>query len=181
MTTPTTAPTANAAPPNSIPHDEDENDVPSPRVGSQTKDPTTVEALLNRSSLPKNERFRHSANHRYPLRSRPNLIQHVCQNPTEEITHYTFNLMCSANLICKGDDTKETIDSLLKGPHESIWERSLSNDWCRVAQGNDFSVKGTDTIEFINRKEVPPDKKVTCASIVFLTKDLLKMRSIEFP
>ena len=89
------------------------------------------------------------------------------QNPTEEnVADYTFNPECSANLICKDDGTKETIDSLLKGSHESIWERSLRNDWGRLAQGNNFGSKGTDTIEFINRKEVPPDKKVTHASIV---------------
>ena len=167
MTTPTTSHAPSAAPPTIIPCDEDEHDAPSPRVGSQAPDPATVEALLNRSSLPKNARFRNSTNHRYPLRSRSNLIQHVHQNPTEEnLAAYTFNPTCSANLIYKDDGTKETIDSLLKGPHKSIWEQSLSNEWGRLAQSNNSGVKGTDTIEFIIRKEVPPDKKVTYATMV---------------
>lgn len=134
MKTPTTPPTPSAAPPTIIPHDEDECDAPSPRVGSQAPDPITVEALLNRSSLPKNARFRNSTNHRYPLRSRSNLIQHAHQNTNEEnLADYTFNPTCSANLIYKDDGTKETIDSLLKGPHKSIWEQSLRNEWGRLA------------------------------------------------
>ena len=51
--TPTSPPKANATPPNITPHHDDEHDPPSLRVGFQAPDPMSVEALLNRSSLPK--------------------------------------------------------------------------------------------------------------------------------
>ena len=118
--------------PNIIPYDDSEYDTQSPRVGVQHSDPVTVQTLLNPSSLPKNSRFKNTMDHSYPLRSRSKLniiLQHMHSNPTEEnIAEYMFNPTYSANLICKDDGTKETIDSLLAGPAKATWQRSLSND-----------------------------------------------------
>ena len=46
---------------------------------------------------------------------------------------------------------KETIDSVLAGEDNDRWARSLSNEWGRLSQGNDFGTKGTNTIEFIRK------------------------------
>ena len=51
------------------------------------------------------------------------------------------------------DGTKETIDSVLKG--HDIWNRSLINDWVRLANGNIHSVSSSNTIEFIFKSDVP--------------------------
>lgn len=66
-----------------------------------------------------------------------------------------------ANNVHRCYGTKETIDSLLDGPHKEIWHKSLSNDRALLDQGNDFETKVTDTIEFIRKSDVPFGKKVT--------------------
>ena len=48
---------------------------------------------------------------------------------------------------------KETIDSLRK-KFQDIWDKSLSNEWGRLAQGNRHSVIATNTIEFIGFKDL---------------------------
>ena len=55
---------------------------------------------------------------------------------------------------------------LLRGPANDIWSRSTSNEFGRLAQGNDFGVEGSDTIRFIAPHQVPFDRKVTYASFV---------------
>lgn len=59
-----------------------------------------------------------------------------------------------------------TIDALINGKDKNIWNQSLSNEYGRLAQGNDAGVKGSDTIEFIRHTEVPTNKKVTYANFV---------------
>ena len=44
---------------------------------------------------------------------------------------------------------KETIDTLLQGPMKETWQKAISNDFGRLAQGNIHGVLVTDTIEFI--------------------------------
>jgi len=41
------------------------------------------------------------------------------------------------------------MDSLHKVINAPVWERSLSNEWGRLARGNDAGVKGTETVDFI--------------------------------
>ena len=60
---------------------------------------------------------------------------------------------------------KQTLDNLLNskdGP--TRWTPALSNEWGRLAQGNDAGVEHTDTIDFIFSHEVPTHKKVTYAT-----------------
>ena len=60
---------------------------------------------------------------------------------------------------------KQTLDALLKSEHgPTRWSPALSNEWGRLAQGNNHGVESTDTIEFVLYKSVPHDKKVTYAS-----------------
>jgi len=126
-----------------------------------------MKQLHHPSNLPKNLRFNNTKEHKYNLRSKPHLIQHTHSNHNDQdIAEYIFNPHFSDNHIYKSDGTKETIDTLLQGPDKHIWTKSLSNDWGRLAQGNDSGVKGTDTIKFISKSEVPYDKKVTYASFV---------------
>jgi len=60
---------------------------------------------------------------------------------------------------------KENIDTLLAS-NRPCWERSLSNEWGQLAQGNKYSVLPTDTIEFIAQSLVPKDRDVTYAQFV---------------
>ena len=57
------------------------------------------------------------------------------------------------------------MDSLLK-KDPLIWGRALSNEWGRLAQGNDYGILGTDTIEFILKSAIPRTADITYASFV---------------
>ena len=94
-------------------------------------------------------------------------MQHIYQNWDESsIAEYAFNLIFSVNHIYDKEGKKETINSLLSEHHKNIWNKSLSNEWRRLAQRNDAGVNRTNTIMFIPRTEVPDDKKVTYATMV---------------
>ena len=47
---------------------------------------------------------------------------------------------------------------------KTCWYPALSNEWGRLAKGNDNGVAFTNTIEFISKNGVPTNKKVTYAS-----------------
>ena len=68
--------------------------------------------------------------------------------------------------IYRPDGKKETIDTILKGSDRAIWLQSLSNEWGRLAQGNDNGVRSTDTIDFITKAEVPSGRDITYATFV---------------
>ena len=59
-----------------------------------------------------------------------------------------------------------TLDKVLKGSQKDIWEKSASNEFGRLAQGNRFGVQYRDGMEFIHKKDVPQDRKITYASFV---------------
>jgi hypothetical protein len=61
---------------------------------------------------------------------------------------------------------RQTVDQLLHGPNSIIWNKSMSNELGRLAQGNDVGIKATDTIDFIYKNEIPNDRKVTYANFV---------------
>ena len=61
---------------------------------------------------------------------------------------------------------KETIDTLRASVNGAVWEQALSNEWGRLAQGNNNGISYTDTIEFIQKAQVPADRDVTYASFV---------------
>ena len=60
---------------------------------------------------------------------------------------------------------KQSLDSLLKGPTKNIWERALTNELGRLAQGIN-NIEGNDVVDFIHHHEVPQDKIVTYANMV---------------
>jgi hypothetical protein len=70
------------------------------------------------------------------------------------------------NHIYNTNGKKETINTLLSGTNGATWTTSLSNEFGRLAQGFGTSIVGTDTIEFIQCKEVPSEKKVTHGNFI---------------
>ena len=76
------------------------------------------------------------------------------------------------NHIFKADGKKQTIDGLLNSIDRATWTKSLRNEWGRLAQGNVHGVTGTDTIEFISKKDVPTGRRVTYATYVLDHKTL---------
>ena len=54
---------------------------------------------------------------------------------------------------------------LINGPDRKIWERSFENELAQLAQGI-RGVKGTNTVIFILKSQVPKYKKVTYCKIV---------------
>ena len=53
-----------------------------------------------------------------------------------------------------------TVD-LIKVTHDKTWTQALSNEWRRLAKGNNNCVLSTDTIKFIEPSKVPTGKQVT--------------------
>ena len=62
------------------------------------------------------------------------------------------------------EGTRLSLDKLMK--KDSIWITSLSNELGRVMKGAGNRIKGTDTMEFIAKDQVPKHKKVTYANFV---------------
>jgi len=155
-------PTSKAKDVHIIPFDQDEaphkNKIDTPQVTIQ---------VLNPTSLPKNVRYRNTPQSQYNLRSKHHLIHHISPNYTEDdIAEYVFTHHNYINHIYDENGKRETIDSLLQGKSSQVWIRSLSNEWGRLANGNDAGIKGTQTIAFIPKSLVPSDKKVTYATMV---------------
>ena len=116
------------------------------------------------ASLPKNTRFRNQRQHRYPLRSLANHTSDphnpfLFTNPT--VSH-----------IYSPEGKRMTMDALLNSKESRTWTRSLSNEWGRLASGNIYGVKGTKTIRFIRKGQVPKDRDVTYATFVCSIKPL---------
>ena len=61
---------------------------------------------------------------------------------------------------------EESLNTLLQGTLADTWGTSLSNELVRLSQGI-RNVKVNDVIDFISHKEVPTNKKVTYASMVY--------------
>ena len=59
---------------------------------------------------------------------------------------------------------KMKILDLLQGDDRVRWNKSMSNELGRLAQGNIHGVKYSDTMRFIHKDKVPPNKKVTYAN-----------------
>ena len=78
-------------------------------------------------------------------------------HPTKHYINHIYN-----DVTGKG----ETIDSLLRGKDAIIWNGALVNEWGRLANRNKYGVKGTNTIIFIPKSELPPNAKVTYATFV---------------
>jgi hypothetical protein len=58
------------------------------------------------------------------------------------------------------------MDTLLSGNDAKTWVTALSNELGCLAQGISNRVVATDTIDFIQRTEVPPEKEVTYGNFI---------------
>ena len=72
---------------------------------------------------------------------------------------------------------RESIDSLLTGTNSNTWSKAVSNEFGRLTKGNIHGVKYTDTMEFIDKSEVPLGQKVTYGSF---TCDHLPLKEEEY-
>ena len=106
---------------------------------------------------------------KYNLRSRK-----VQPQATQSLLAQHIFSTHTASHIYNSDGHKETINSLLFGPAHEVWQQAMSNEWGRLAQGNDNGINFTDTIDFIHRHDVPSQQKVTYGSFVCNFKPLKK-------
>ena len=96
---------------------------------------------------------------RYNLRSRPKesdtympAAQHI----------FTPNI----NHIYNPEGKRLTMADLLAGETAETWNKSMSMELGRLAQGNKYGVESTDTIDIILKTDVPVNEKVTYAQCV---------------
>ena len=130
----------------------DDEEQPSPQVRVEPINNAPVASLINPSSMPKNTHFKNQGASKYNLRSQQNASSFhlMAQNLID--SHFL-------QLTRTPQGQRETMGSLLRGPHHKIMKRSHSNDWGRLAQGNDYRVRATDIIDFIHKIEVLLGKK----------------------
>ena len=67
---------------------------------------------------------------------------------------------------------KQSIDNLLAGPDSKTWQRSTANELGRLADGIPGRVKGTGTIGFLHRRDIPRGRTVTYSNFVCDLKPL---------
>merc|ERR1712012_487590 len=87
----------------------------------------------------------------------------VAPNEKEPWTHYMYPT-CN-HIYDKTTGKRLTIDKL-RATNTTRWNRALSNEWGRLAQGNDHGVVAQDAIDFILVHEVPSGRAVTYAQFV---------------
>ena len=139
---------------------------PEPLSSTTRKDLTTI--IIN--TLKKNnQKTIPSSRHRYNLRTRRRHGTNFRHMATQNlVAQHVFSQQhpSALHIINKKSGKKENIDSLLKGPERERWLQAASNEFGRLAQGNKYGVKATDTINFIPKSDVPHDRKVTYGSFV---------------
>ena len=150
-------------------------DTAPPRVqleGTRQNTPTCFDRTITTTALDpihtelKNRRFNNSRAHRYPLRSLSRRLR------SNAVATHSSSRDHFVNHVFDAKGTRLSIDTLLKGKDNTIWTRSLSNEWGRLLDGNDFGVQGTKTCHFISRTKVPRDRDVTYATYVCDVKPL---------
>ena len=128
--------------------------------------------LEDRRQLPKAPIFRHTRDiHRLAEGNnfRSIAATQLAVNHIQQSSHDGWKQMLfpSCNHIYNEENGKrETIDSLLKGNKKDVWEKALSNEWGRLAQGNKYGVQAQDAIDFIFKKDVPSDRDITYAQFI---------------
>ena len=81
-------------------------------------------------------------------------------------SEHLFNSPAIYHVFNEKTGERETMDTLLKGIQGINWAQSLTNEWDRLGDGRIGKVKGTNTIKFIARSEVPAGRKVTYGNFV---------------
>ena len=125
---------------------------PLPRVQTPTPIPTTAQPTSS-----------YQPSHRYNTR-----LQRQRQQRNHQINAAIAYTQALANPVLDPDSGKllEYRD-LIKGKDKIVWERGMSNEMGRLAQGVGTRMPhGTDTIKFIKYSDMPTNKKPTYARIV---------------
>ena len=102
---------------------------------------------------------------RYNLRSNSNLPIHS-QHALLNLHNQPIFQNNKALHIYNVNGGKETIGSLLRGENSNRWYGCLINEWGRFSQGNDHGIKGTDTLVYIQNKDIPKDRQITYGNVV---------------
>ena len=156
------------------------DDLPSPPLNDITTAPQRVskDQQTTSSSISKTlkepvpttkkldwKRGSNTGTHRYNLRNGITAPRSYKSRAAEYLlAQHIFN---KASHIYNDSGKKLSIDILLQGDDgKTKWTPALSNEWGRLAQGNNAGVESTDTIEFIDHLHVPKDRKITYASFV---------------
>ena len=63
------------------------------------------------------------------------------------------------------ENKKQSIDTLLQGENKNTWQQELNNELGRLSNGFE-KIKGTNTITFIHKRDIPNNKKATYANMV---------------
>jgi hypothetical protein len=100
------------------------------------------------------------------LQHHTTLQQHTHSEPTLQHVQAAVTFKYQANHIYNSQEKKETIDTLLNANDSKKWTQILSNEFGRLAQGNDSGTTGTNTIDFLRRSDVPPDKKISYGNFI---------------
>ena len=93
----------------------------------------------------------------------PNFRMQALRHLQQQLQHQPYCF----HIYNKETGKKETIETLRSGKDAHIWDKAVSNEFGRLAQGNVHGVTATDTIEFISKKDIPHNKKVTYGSYRF--------------
>ena len=101
--------------------------------------------------------------HRYPTRSQQtHAVNHVAKQLLSPDPHEPANSVTDPIT-----GQVQEYRHLIKGPDKAVWETSFANELGRLAQGvGSRDKKGTGTIFFIKREEVPQGRQVTYGRIV---------------
>ena len=95
-------------------------------------------------------------------------LQRKIQQQTHQINHAVSSLNFMANPVLDVATGKMLeYRDLIKGKDKIVWERGMSNELGRLAQGvGDRMPHGTNTIKFIKYADMPKNKRPTYARIV---------------
>ena len=157
------------AAPRRVPGTTNKNAMPAPRVGKTQQSPASL--LQEKSTTPLCFCTQPKTTQKYNLRSRapapwnqhPSFRNCATQFFTAAAAHLNMPV---ANNIYRPDGKKETIDLVLQGRNRQIWLQSLSNEWGRLAQGNNNKVMATNTIDFIHKDKFLQNQDITYATFV---------------
>jgi hypothetical protein len=90
----------------------------------------------------------------------PPKLQFILDNKIKRASDPTIHPLMKLNAVLNAETGKlEEYRTLLKGVDKIIWERGCSKEVARLAQGRkDGSVKGTETLHFIDADQLPAGK-----------------------
>ena len=94
------------------------------------------------------------------------MAQHMSQKENTNDGYKTFLFPTINHIYNDVTGKRENIDSLRQGKNKDIWNKALSNEWGRLAQGNTHGVVAQDALDFIHKYEIPPDRDITYAQFV---------------